>query len=35
MNGFSRILVPVEYSDPCREALELAGELAKNLGAQD
>ena len=29
----SRILVPVEYSDACRAALEYAGGLAERLGA--
>jgi nucleotide-binding universal stress UspA family protein len=29
----SRILVPVEYSDHCRAALEYAGSLAERLGA--
>jgi nucleotide-binding universal stress UspA family protein len=28
MAPFSNILVPVEYSEPCRDALELAAELA-------
>jgi nucleotide-binding universal stress UspA family protein len=28
MSVFSKILVPVEYSEPCRDALELAAELA-------
>src|SRR5262245_40042270 len=29
----SRILVPVEYSEHCRAALEYAGRLAQSLGA--
>ena len=33
MSVFSKILVPVEYSDPCREALELAGRLAEPASA--
>lgn len=30
---FSRILVPVEYSEHCRRALEVAGAWAERLGA--
>jgi universal stress protein A len=33
MAVFSKILVPVEYSEPCREALELAGALAAPASA--
>jgi nucleotide-binding universal stress UspA family protein len=32
--GISRILVPVEYSEHCRRALEVAGVWAKTLGAE-
>lgn len=33
MAVFSKILVPVEYSEPCREALELAAALAEPASA--
>lgn len=32
--SFSRILVPVEYSEHCRRALELAAAWAETLGAE-